>query len=400
MSVSQGFTRNTLTTVESFFENGGDFGRPFFELPLAHRIAQAHSAQQVIHDSLPYIQGFAWIDPSIEHESPQIMVANDALHNALSDTHRAVVEQYNDTHEAVSKLFVFGTAGVKALSELVGSRVIVVELAAFGAEERALHESVSQKAAPSWYVRTNAVMSDVAHIFKEDVITEAGVSELQNKTSGNSITKKLPPTVVDILADQTQFAGRRVEKSEFFDRISALQTTPDVRDEAFRSADQVLLAGSFMRAVNDRINVELREAYQEVLSEEVSDEQLPVEVVEDIFRKLKAPILGSLAISQQVDASNNGVRPAALLVPISTISACRSAMAQDELHLVAIGEDDSFVSFWWQDKHMLTVVPSSVDDYIWVRFDEARPDLTYADKKAVQREFNNYIRQEQNVSFS
>ncbi len=126
---------------------------------------------------------------------------------------------------------------------------------------------------------------------------------------------------------------------------------------------------------------------------------MTIDVVEEMFRRLRAPIIGSFALFHRSGASEPA-HSAALLVPVSTFGSLRSAIDQDEVVPIAQGSNSEFASFWWQDKHHITVVPSLHKQYVWMRFDELQPALTYIDKTTVRHEIIDYIRGQEDFSFS
>lgn len=390
---------NASEVIDAFFENGGDFGRPFLEVPLAERISSTYS--EIGQSEEPYINCLEHIDPVAQYVRPMLLVANDALRSALKSKHRPVVEQKcGQSGRTASELYVFGTAGVKPLNELVGTRVIVAELAEFTNPETLLHTSTSVADTPNWYVRTNAVLHDTAHIFKEAVITAAGASEQNPLVIVQDTTPHLP-TDMSILTAKDMPKNGYVPAAEYFEKMSALHANKALRLKAFRSNSQAHLASSFLLGITQRISHELKTAYEEVLQESPkASSVLTVDVVEEMFRHVRAPIIGSFALFHRNGESEATSDSAALFVPLSTLDALKSGMSEDEVTPIAQGPNSEYASFWWQDKYHITTVPSLHKQYVWMRFDELQPALSTSDKKAVRHEIINYIRGQEECSFS
>ncbi len=241
--------QNAEGVIDAFFENGGDFGRPFLEVPLTQRISATYSEDGEHSDA--YLDCFEHIDPTSKFSRPMLLIANDSLRSALKSKHRPTLEKrYADTGRVASELYIFGTAGVRPLSDLVGTRVVVAELAEFTDPEILLHQSVAAKNVPHWYARTNAVLHDSAHIFKEEVLTAAGASELRPtiELTGDE-TPHLPSDICELVGNGMPKNGY-MPASEYFEKIGALHANQQLRLKAFRSNSQVHLASSFFTSYN------------------------------------------------------------------------------------------------------------------------------------------------------
>ena len=391
--------QDAAEVIDTFFENGGDFGRPFLEVPLAERISVAYG--EGVESEVPYIDCLEHIDPTTMYVRPMLLVANDALRLAIKSKHRPLLEQQcSDTDRIGSELYVFGTAGVKPLNDLVGTRVIVAELAEFTDPEALLHSSTTVANTPHWYVRANAVLHDSAHVFKESVVTAAGASELNPIVTMQDTIPQLPKNISELTAKGMPKNGY-IPTAEYFEKMKALHANQALRLRAFRSNSQAHLASSFLLGITQRISLELKAAYEEVLQESPETSSvLTVDVVEEMFRHMRAPIIGSFALFHRSGESQGGSDSAALLVPASTFDALKSAISEDELTPIAQGPKSEYASFWWQDKYHVTAVASLYKQYVWMRFDELQPALSPGDKKIVRHEIIDYIRGQEECSFS